>query len=73
MAQWIIPILQNLGFQVSNYPTLIYKDSQPTIGGIEANHLNIRVKHIYVPFNYVHKKYALLTIDPVNMKTTIQP
>ena len=71
MVQWLQPILQNLGFQLPNAPTLLYEYSQPTIDIINSNHLTSIVQHIYVPINYVHDKYGLLTIDPVKLKTTI--
>ena len=54
MVQWIRPILQNLGFQVSDAPTPIYEDIQPTIDIIKSNDLAIRFKHIFVPIQYVH-------------------
>ena len=34
---------------------------------------NICVKHISVLIHQIHTKYTLLTIDPVKIKTTIQP
>ena len=73
MIQWIWPILQNFGFQVSNDTNTIYEYIQPTIDIIEANNLTSRIKHISVPINYVHDKYVLLTINPVKLKTKIQP
>ena len=60
-------------FLFSNAPTPTYEDRQPNIDIINANHLTRRVKHVYVPIHYVHDKYALLTIDPFELKTTIQP
>ena len=73
MVQWIQPILQNLGFQVSNDPNTTYEDSQHTIDIIKANHLTRRIKHIYVPISYVRDQYFLLNIDPVKLKTIIFP
>ena len=46
MVQWLQTIFKTLGLQVSNAPTPIYEDSQPTIGIIKANHLKRIVKHI---------------------------
>ena len=73
MVQWLRPILQNLGFQFSNAPTLIYKDSQPTIDTIKEKHITSRVKNIDVPIHYVHEQYIIPTIYHVKLKTTIQP
>ena len=73
MVQWLQPILKNLGFQVSDAPTPIYEDSQPTIVIIKANHLIIRVKQVSVPICYIHEKYVPITIDTVKLKTNIQP
>ena len=71
-VQWLLTILKNLGFQVSDAPTSIYEYSQPTIYIIRENHLTIRVNHIDVPIHDVHEKYVLLNIYPVRLKTTIQ-
>ena len=68
MVQWIRTILKNLGFQVSNSPTLIYEDIQPTIDIMKANQPTSRLKYIGVPINFVHGKYVLLTIDPIKLK-----
>ena len=73
MIQWIQPILQNLGFQVSNYPNPIYKLNQPTIDIIKENHLTSRIKDIAVPIHYFHEKYFLLTIDLEELKTSLRP
>ena len=73
MVQWILPILQNLGFQVSNAPTTIYEYNQPTIDIIKENHLTNWVKHITVPIHYVHTKYIVLNIYSVKLKITIYP
>ena len=72
MVQLLQPILQNLGFQVSNDPTSIHEHSQPTIDIIKPNRLSTWVKYISVPISYFHDKYGLLTIDNVKLKTTIQ-
>ena len=53
-VQWLRPILQNLGFQVSNYQNTIYDYSQPTIDIIRVNHITSRFKNISVPINDVH-------------------
>ena len=68
MVQWIRPILQNLGFQVSYAPNPKYEYSQPTFVIIKGKHLTIRVKHIFVPMNYVHNQYVLLAIDHIKLK-----
>ena len=68
MVQWLQPILQNLGFQVSNVSTPIYEYSQPTIGIIKSNHLTSQYNHIAVPIHYLHERYDLLTIDPFKLK-----
>ena len=73
MFQWLLPLLQNLGFRVYDAPTPIYEDIQPTIDIIKANHITGIVKHIYFPINYLHEQYFLLTIDHVKLKTTIHP
>ena len=73
MVQWLLPILKNLGFQVSDAPTTIHEDILPTIDIIKVKHIIIRVKYIYVTINYFHEIYVLLTIYPVNIKTNIQP
>ena len=51
----------------------IYKDIQPTLDIIGSNHITGRVKYITVPIHYIQDEYVMITIDPVNMKTTIQP
>ena len=65
MVQYLLPILQNLGLQVSDAPTPIYEDNQPTIDTIKTNHPTSRVKHIFVPIHYVHEQYVLLTINAI--------
>ena len=57
MVQWLQPILQNLIFQVSDYPTPIYEDIQPTIGVIKTNHITSIVKNIAVHICYVHEQF----------------
>ena len=73
MIQWLRPILQNLGFQVSDAPNPIYEEIQPTIGIIKTKHITSIVKHIDVFIQYVHDQYVLLKIDHMKFKTTIQP
>ena len=73
MFQWLQTILQNLGFQVSDSPSTIYKDREPTIGIKQYTYLTSRVKLIVIPIHYVNKKYVSLTIDPIKLKTIIQP
>ena len=51
----------------------MYENIQPTIDIIKANHLTSRVNHIYVPIDYFHEKYVLLTIDTVKLKLNIHP
>ena len=46
MVQCLRPILQNIGFQVSDAPTPKYENIQPTIDIIKPNLLTSRVKHI---------------------------
>ena len=72
MVHWLKPILQNLGFQVSDASTPIYEDRQPTMDIIKANHLTPKLKNISVPIHCVHGKYILPTIDLVKLKITIQ-
>ena len=57
MVQRLRPILKNLGFQVSDAPTLVYTDSQTTIDAFNSNNIKRRGKHISIPVNYVHEKY----------------
>ena len=57
---------------VSYTPTPIYEDSQPTIKIIKSNNLTSLVKHISFPIHYAHDQYALLAIDPVELKNVIQ-
>ena len=73
MVQWFIPILNNLDLTVSYAPTNIYKDIQPTIDIIKSNSLTIWVEYIAVHIYSVHEQYALITNDPANLKSTIQP
>ena len=73
MVQWIRPILQNLGFQVSHAPTPIYDYIKLTIDIIKANHITSVVRHIDDQMYYVYEQYSLLNIDPVKLKTIIQP
>ena len=73
MVQWLWTILQNLGFQVSDAPTPIYEDSQPTIDIIKEKHPTSRVKRIAVTIQYVHAQNVLLNIDNVKLKNTLQP
>ena len=72
MVQWLWPILQKFELQVSNAPTPIYEDSQPTIDIITSKHLKDRAKQNAVPFHYFHGQYDLLTIYLIKLKTTIQ-
>ena len=72
-VQWICTIIQNTSFTVSYAINLIYKDIQPIIETIRLNHITSNVKYIMVPIKYVHKQYALLSIEPVNMKTINEP
>ena len=71
MYQCLWLILQNLGFQVSNAKTPIYKYSQPTIDIIKSNHLTSQIKHISVPIHSVYEQYTILTMYPAKLKPTI--
>ena len=62
----------NHGFLFSYVPTPIYKIRQPTMNIIKANHITSRAKQISASIHYLRDQYALLTIDPVKLKTTIQ-
>ena len=44
MVQWRRPVLQNLGFPVSDDPTTIYYYIKPNIDIIKSNHLTNTVK-----------------------------
>ena len=44
MVQWILPILQDLGFQLYNSPTPIYEEIQTNIYIIKANHSQEELK-----------------------------
>ena len=68
-SQWILPILQTLGFQVSISSNPIYENSQPKIDIIKEN----ISQNVSVLVHYIHEKYFLLTIDPAKLKTIIQP
>ena len=54
IVQWLQPVPQNLGFEVSGAPTPIYEERQPTIDIIKENYLTIRVQQISVPIHYFH-------------------
>ena len=54
MFQCLQPILQKLIFQVSDDPTPICEEIQPTIDIIKAKHITIRVEYISVPIHNVH-------------------
>ena len=68
MIQWLLHILQNLGFQVSNYPNPIHEDIEPTIDIIKENNITRRVKHINVPINYVYEKYVYWILILLSLK-----
>ena len=73
MVQCLCPILQKLGFQVSNASNPIYEDSQPTIDIIKAKHLTSQVKNIALLIYYVYEQYSILAIYPIKMKTNMHP
>ena len=56
MVQWIWPVLQNLGFQVSDTATPIYEDSEHNVDIIKIKHITSWVKHISIPIHYVHEQ-----------------
>ena len=58
---------------VTDAPTPIYKDKQTEIDIVRDNHIPGCVNHIASPVHYFQWQHVLISIDPVNMKTTIQP
>ena len=58
MVQWFRPIVQNLGFKVSDATKNIYEEIQYHIDIIEANNTTSRVKNIDVYIYYVHEQYV---------------
>ena len=68
MVQCLRPILQKLGFQVSNASNPIYEYIQPKIDIIKSNHLTSWVNNIDVYIHYSLDKYNLLTVYPDKLK-----